>query len=301
MTYRIRTVSEMTGIPRNTLIAWERRYGVVRPERHDNSYRSYSDADVDKLKRIKSSIDSGLSVSEAIAMLDDNRDKTPRISSPVSSGRSSSVDAQIADPFRELREQLFDALTNYRGTSAERLLAEMLAIAADTRIHQIYFPVLRRIGDEWEQGKLTVAQEHYATTILREQLVSILIGIARRRTRALHAACTTFPGELHELGALAMAVRLSQAGYRVSHLGADLPLTDLAEFCQSSQPDLVCVSAIMRQKPAAISDYARTLRRQAPLTTRLVIGGRGIDVEPIPKVDGVELIVDWDGFNERTR
>lgn len=298
MTYRIRTVSELTGIPRNTLIAWERRYGVVRPERHDNSYRNYSDADVDKLKRIKDAIDSGLSVSEAIAMLDDNVGLR-RISPPASSEGKGSLESKSADPFRDLREQLFDALTNYRGASAERLLAGMLGIAAETRIHQIYFPILRRIGDEWEQGKLTVAQEHYATTILREQLVSILIGMARRRTNVLHAACTTFPGELHELGALAMSVRLSHAGYRVSHLGADLPLTDLADFCQSSQPDLVCVSAIMRQTAKTIADYAQTLRSLAPKATRLVIGGRGVDVEPMPEVHGVELIVSWDDLRER--
>jgi MerR family transcriptional regulator, light-induced transcriptional regulator len=299
MTYRIRTVSEMTGIPRNTLIAWERRYGVVRPERHDNSYRDYSDADVAKLKRIKDSIDSGLSVSEAIAMLQDSQG-FQQVSPPASLEGKGSPESKSADPFRELREQLFDALTNYRGASAERLLGGTLGMAADTRIHQIYFPILRRVGDEWEQGKLTVAQEHYATTILREQLVSILIGVARRRTNALHAACTTFPGELHELGALAMSVRLSQAGYRVSHLGADLPLKDLAEFCQSSQPDLVCVSTIMRQQATTIAEYAQMLRRLVPSTTRLVIGGRGVDLDAMPTIKGVELIVEWEAFAERT-
>ena len=64
--YRIKTVAEMTGIPRNTLLAWERRHGLLSPERLENGYRLYSDEDVAILRRVKAAISSGMAISEAL-------------------------------------------------------------------------------------------------------------------------------------------------------------------------------------------------------------------------------------------
>ena len=303
MTYRIRTVSEMTGIPRNTLIAWERRYGFVRPVRHDNSYRSYSDADVAKLKRVKEEIDTGLTVSEAIAMCEQDHalsnEQRTALPQSESSDKLDQMGTSAADPFRDVRNHLYDALINYRGAQSERIMASLLGMAVDTRIHRIFLPILRKIGDEWELGRISIAQEHYSAAILREQFVSILVGLSRRNSHGPHAACTTFPGDMHELGSIAMAVRLAQAGYRVSNLGPNLPAAEVGAFCQSNQPALVCVSTILKQEASAVVQYARDLRQVTPQGTRLVVGGRGVALDPMPKVTGVELVPDWDGFSER--
>ncbi|MGE5784408.1 MAG: MerR family transcriptional regulator [Myxococcales bacterium] len=301
MTYRIRTVSEMTGIPRNTLIAWERRYGFVRPERHDNSYRSYSDHDVAKIKRVKEAMDTGLTVSEAIAMLDSDHASHAQVIEPQKSEAAGAREASAAienDPFRDVRTRLYDALKGYCGAQSERIIASLLGIAVETRIHRIYLPILRQIGDEWEAGRISIAQEHYASSILREQFVSILVGLGRRGSRGAHAACTTFPGDMHELGAIAMAVRLSQAGYHVENLGPNLPASEVGEFCRSNKPTLVCVSAILKQESSAVVQYARELRKLTPSGTRLVLGGRGVALEPRPRVKGVELVPSWEGFWE---
>ena len=73
MGYRIKTVSELTGISRATLLAWERRYGVVSPDRQDNGYREYSDEDVACLQSIRRLKDQGYKVSEAIAIIEEAR------------------------------------------------------------------------------------------------------------------------------------------------------------------------------------------------------------------------------------
>lgn len=69
MTYRIKTVARLTGVPRNTLLAWERRYAVVNPGRADNGYREYSDEDLATLTSVKQLIDRGYRISEAVQLV----------------------------------------------------------------------------------------------------------------------------------------------------------------------------------------------------------------------------------------
>ncbi len=283
MTYRVRTVAEMTGIPRNTLIAWERRYGFVRPARHENGYRAYSDEDVAKLVRIRNMTGSGLSISEAVRVMEaEERGKVGRDDSPVDRAA-----------FESERGALLAALVEYRAADAERILAHLVGLPFETRVEGIFFPLLREIGERWERGILSVAQEHFATAVVRDQISSMMLVMGQRGRRARHAACTTLPGELHELGALAGAARLALVGYRATYLGPNLPVDELAEFCHGQRPDLVCISALVRQERALVQEYARTLRARAPTRARLVIGGRGISMDPPPNVEGVEFVVDW--------
>jgi DNA-binding transcriptional MerR regulator len=290
MTYRISTVSEMTGVPRNTLIAWERRYGFIRPERHENGYRSYSEADVENLLRIQNALGAGLKISEAIALLKDQQSAEP-------------VHAPAADPLRDLSSEadalvrrLTDALVSYRAKDAERILAQFGGMPFEERLHQVFFPVLERVGNLWEAGQINVAQEHYASAIIRDQLVSILIAVGTRSAHEPHAACATFPGELHELPALALGVHLGLRGFRVSYLGANLPLFDLVDFCAKQRPELICVSVLGSFAPRDIEDYGRGLRAGAAAGARVVIGGTGVTHEPPLSTPGVEYIPRWQDF-----
>ena len=69
MSYRIKTVARLTGVPRNTLLAWERRYSVVQPGRAANGYREYSDEDLATLTSVKQLIDRGYRISEAVQLV----------------------------------------------------------------------------------------------------------------------------------------------------------------------------------------------------------------------------------------
>ena len=74
MAYRIKTVARLTGIPRNTLLAWERRYELVEPTRADNGYREYSDQDVATLTTVRRLLDEGYKISEAVSLVSEARD-----------------------------------------------------------------------------------------------------------------------------------------------------------------------------------------------------------------------------------
>jgi len=286
MNYRISTVAELTGIPRNTLIAWERRYGLVAPKRHANGYRSYSEQDVAELLRIKNALNAGLKISEAISLVKSRKEERVRDSASTTQVSSS--------PFEGFKEDLLDALGNYRGGEAQRILAKCLTIPFRTRLHQIYFPVLREAGLRWVAGEWSVAQEHYTSGIIKAHLATLFINTTQPSLSAPHAVCTTLPHEEHEIGALALAIQLSMDGYRVSYLGGKLPAADLVDFCEKQKPVLVCLSCITLPEGYNLSDYLDEIQAVPATGARTIIGGERIRGEA-PR-HGVELIPNWADF-----
>lgn len=289
MTYRIRTVSEMTGIPRNTLIAWERRYGFVRPARHENGYRSYTDEDIERLRRVQNAIKAGLKVSEAMALLSSGESDGLREVEALRRGG-----ADVEGTLDAVWEELTDALVNYRRERVDEILNRLAPVPFSTRLHEVFFPVLRRVGDLWESGAISVTQEHYASALLRTHFAGILLGLGMRDSRAPHAACTTFVGELHELAALALAIHLSLQGYRVSYLGPNLPPEDVAQFCASQQVQLLCVSVINSVSKDEVDAYIAALSESADVKkTRVVLGGSPLENLQLAVPAGVEVVPLW--------
>lgn len=284
MRYRMKTVSELTGIPRNTLVAWERRYGVPEPERLTNGYRLYTDQDVAILIRLRDAIAKGLSISEAIELVRERGE-----SAPAANG------AALADAGAvSVQRDLLDALLAFDRPRAERLVERLIHLPFLAAIDEIYFPVLRRIGALWEEGHATVAQEHFVTAFVRDQLVAMLLRVGAGRPTGPRVACVTFPGEKHELALLALAVHLSLQGSRVTYLGADLPTKEVCRFVEETKPDVICVSVILQVEQAALLDYGRAVVKAAGRKTRVVIGGAGLPTMGRAKLpQGVELVADW--------
>lgn len=285
MTYRISTVAELTGIPRNTLIAWERRYGIVDPNRHENGYRSYSEDDVARLLRIKNALNAGLKISEAVELVKRQAEPRPRTDVPP--------DEALRTGFDHIVTELLSALTNYRREDAERVLARLMPVPFTTRLQNVFFPVLTCVGDLWEAGKISVAQEHYASAVLRGHLASILLSIGPSNPRAPHAACTTFPGDQHDIASLALAIELSLEGSRVSYLGANLPADEVHGFVCREQPRLMCVSVIHRVEIATVSEYVSAVAPALAPGARLVLGGRVLGSMQHLARENVEITTSW--------
>lgn len=285
MTYRISTISEITGIPRNTLLAWERRYGLVKPVRHENGYRAYSDADLDVLMRLRNALSAGLRISEAVALIAHPPTTTGSVAdSPTEDAGS----AEGGESFSEVCRTLTAALIEYRRSDAEVILNRLLPIPFRVRLREVYFPVLKQVGDLWAEGTITIAQEHYASAVLRTHLAALLVSIGSNDSSARHAVCTTFAGEEHEMAALALAIQLSISGFRVSYLGANLPPEELALFCKRQPADLVTVSCIIPPNAEAMQSYIAGLGKIH--ARRVVIGG---NFTPIPVVAPIELLSNW--------
>lgn len=280
--HRIKNVVDMTGIPRNTLIAWERRYRLPSPERLPNGYRLYSDDDVAMLRHIKEAIARGVSVSQAVAGI-----RAIEPSTVNTRGEAASM------TLVQQSGAMFAALMRFDRASASHVVEMVRHLAYATAIDEIYLPLLRRVGDAWSTGTISVAQEHFTSAFVREQFVAMLLNVGTGPANGLRVACVTLPCERHELGLMALSVHLVLRGCQVTYLGADLPEPDLAAYLQEQRPDCLCISVIVKIPSTELTRAARAIRKVAPTTTRIVIGGVGLPPEPRVRVAGVELIDDW--------
>ncbi|MFO0007122.1 MAG: MerR family transcriptional regulator, partial [bacterium] len=178
------------------------------PSRSASGYREYTDADVALFKRLKALVDAGYSISEAV----DLAKREPEPSAP--SVRPDPRVEAVGDAPPALREvpprggggdivdQMLRALLAFDRASADRLVPRLGQVSFATAIDELYVPVLHRLGDMWEQGEVTIAQEHFASGFCREQLLAMYHGVGGGPEGGLTVACATPPGERHELGLL---------------------------------------------------------------------------------------------------
>jgi len=279
MSYRISTLSELTGIPIGTITAWERRYDLLHPVRATSSgYRLYSDADVALLLRIRGLLDQGHKISEAIARL-----------------------LHYDDALAPLRDQLRAHLLAYDRPAAERLRGRFATLPFRQAIDGLYLPLLVEIGEGWANGSVSIAQEHFATAWCRDVIAGMWFALGGEEAVGPRVLCAGFPGDRHEIGILAVAVKLALLGYNVAYLGTDLPLEEVVRLAATRPCDLVCISCVRAWPEADIHTYASRLADAVPPGVRVVIGGPGVAaVAPPPGVWLATRFEDLEGLVARS-
>ncbi|HEX5504243.1 MAG TPA: cobalamin-dependent protein [Thermomicrobiales bacterium] len=269
--YNIKAVVQKTGVPADTMRAWERRYGVPQPRRTLTGRRLYTDRDIALIRWLRDQTASGTAISQAIQQL---RALGDAVFAPPTPAR-----ATEARGFGALAQGLLDALLAFDRVAADAVLAEAFALyPVEDVCLRLVGPALAALGERWRRGEATVAQEHFATDLLRQRLAGLLHAYRPATGRGLAIAAGA-PEERHDLGLLMLAVFLVRRGWQVVYLGADLPQADLLATVIHLRPDLVCLSA-------AAAATAETLRAAAEALARLeppplvAFGGHPFDADP---------------------
>ena len=218
---RIGELSRRTGVSPDTLRAWERRYGLMRPERSGGGYRLYSDADEDRVRAMQALLAEGLSAAEAAAHV---RDRPP--ASPAS---------EPAVPAEDLVARLLQALEGLDDSGANAVLDEALAgLSLEYVVEVVILPVLHELGEDWESERIGIGQEHFATNLLRGRLLGLARGWGGGGGPQVVLACP--PGEHHDLGLICFGLVIRRRGWRVALLGADSPVATIADTATFTEP-----------------------------------------------------------------
>lgn len=190
--------------------------------------------------------------------------------------------AKTRDELRLLAPLICDrfltALRNHDRSAAIVTIDESLEMGMDWRAiyTDILAPALERIGVFWEEGEISVAEEHAATTITQEAMSRVRPD-PNPSPGAPCAVVGCVEGNLHDIGARMAADFLSLAGWKVLFLGADCPVRDFAEMVAAEQPDLVGISIARAgcEEPAArlVKSIGRMMQEAAP---RIIAGGRAV-------------------------
>ncbi|MFM6847872.1 MAG: B12-binding domain-containing protein [Terrabacter sp.] len=165
-------------------------------------------------------------------------------------------------------DELEQTLEGFDETGGHRVLGRVFAeLDLENALSDVVLPYLHSVGERWSQGAIGVAQEHFASNVLRSRL-SLLMN-AEARTEGPLAVLACMPEEHHEFGLMAMSLALSRLGWRVCYLGADTPIPELAVTCRTLRPEAVVLSAHRR---TAFEAHGPVLRRIAASTSLHVAG-----------------------------
>jgi methanogenic corrinoid protein MtbC1 len=245
---RIGELSRRVGVPVESLRAWERRYGLLTPSRTQGGFRLYGEDDVARVLAMRANLERGLFAAEAarLALADD-------VGEPIR------APAPVADT-----AELAAALDRFDEAGAQQALDRLLAmLTLDVVLRDVLLPYLHELGERWETGEVSVAQEHFASNLLRGRLTALARGWDRGAGPRALLACAE--GERHDLALVAFGLALRGHGWRISYLGADTPVASLVETARELSPDAVVVSGTVAGVFDPIAGQLREVALHAPL------------------------------------
>jgi DNA-binding transcriptional MerR regulator/methylmalonyl-CoA mutase cobalamin-binding subunit len=283
-TFNIAAVERDTGLSKDVLRMWERRYGFPVPSRDSNGERCYPAEQVDRLRQIKRLMDLGHRPGKLIATPQDEL-------ASLTSRRSKSVAKDASAEHGQLDELLM--LIKQHDTAAyQQAMQQRLARQGLQHfVQDTVAPLTRQVGQYWEDGSFEVFEEHLFTELtkrLLRQAISTLPG-GPRSPRIL---LTSVPEELHVLGLLMVEALLALEGAECIPLGTQMPLLEIARAAQAHRADIVALSFSSAFPQRQISGLLQQLRLVLPEQTALWAGGAG--VARISETSDAELIATLD-------
>lgn len=289
--YAAAAVARQTGVPVVTLRAWERRYGFPAPRRANGGRRLYTQRDIWTLRELRAQTRQGVPISRAIALLGEatpparSSQRTAQPLSPESEPEAHPVSPESererqTPKLATFARQLLEALLDFAPARADAVLVQALSeLSIEDVCLRVMQPTLNEIGRRWHIGEASVAQEHFATGVLRARLASLLQhALVSAEQPEILAACP--PAEWHELGLLMICLFLARRGHSVRYLGANLPAEDLAAAVRQVAPRVVVLSAQTEASAEHLIDVIEQLRHLPPPQPALAYGGWAFNTRP---------------------
>ena len=272
----IGVAAERTGLTPDVLRVWERRYGAVNPARSPGRQRFYSDADIERLRLLRLATLPGrsigqvvkLSVGDLARMVEEDADARSRAPASSATPLPEAAGADLVVLALVLVGEL-DAV------GLDRMLRRAAAtMALSEFLESVAAPLLRRVGDEWHAGHLTIAHEHLASSLVNRITIHAMQSLPVAAD-APNLVVATLAGERHEAGALFAAAEAMALGWRVTYLGADLPAADIALAAGTTQARAVAISVVNPPNASQVLGELRILRDRLSPDIAILVGGAG--------------------------
>lgn len=265
----ITAVERETGLSKDTLRVWEKRYGFPQPLRDAADDRLYPLEQVQRLKLIRRLLDAGHRPGK-VANLDDDAlkallDKTPNLSKTNTTIRE--IHPSLAP--------LLNAIEAHDGQGLRHALSHtQMRMGLAPFVIEVVAPLTIAVGDAWAQGRFEIFEEHLYTevvsSVLRGCIATLSASPTLQRPKVL---LTTLPQELHGLGLLMVEALLLLEGCQCVCLGTQTPVTDIVRAAEAHQVDVVALSFSNLQSPAAVQTSLRSLRSELRDETAIWVGG----------------------------
>jgi DNA-binding transcriptional MerR regulator len=254
---RIGELSRRVGVSDHVLRSWEIRYGLLEPTRSPGGFRLYSDSDERRVRRMRLYMGQGVSAAEAARAAIADVEHADA-SDPMLGPDLRRLDLpQLARSFQLALDDFDEGAAH---AAFDRLLSDF---SLTTTLRDVVLPYLHALGERWERGQVTIAQEHFASNVIRGRLTGLARGWGDGAGPRAVVACA--PDELHDLPALIFGIVLHRSGWSIDYFGASTPVGELVRVADVVRPELVVVAATTTDRFSVITDELAQLAAVAPL------------------------------------
>ncbi len=280
--HSIADVERDTGLSKDTLRVWERRYGFPQPTRDAQGERQYDDEQLTRLRHVRRLIDAGhrpgrvvpLPLTDLLQL--DTQDRAGRMQGGANPSRGRSRTAAPApEPCPDIprwlamlgQQDVVALRQSLQQALLERGLARMLV--------ECVAPMNLQVGQAWIEGRLAVHQEHLYTEVVQGLLRQAMAQAATQRPLlAPRVLLTTLPGEPHALGLLMAECMLVLEGCHTVPLGTQTPLPEIVAAVQAGGADIVALGFSGIQNPREVRTALEQLRQRLPPQVHIWAGGQ---------------------------
>jgi DNA-binding transcriptional MerR regulator/methylmalonyl-CoA mutase cobalamin-binding subunit len=259
--YTIRQAAARSGVGESLLRAWERRYGVVKPDRTASGYRLYDDVAIGRLRAMRALVESGWAASQAAEAVMSG--SAGLVAAPPDAATSAGEGAEAP---------LITASMSYDTAGIETAIDEIIGRGSyESVVDDVLLPAVAALGDAWAAGRIDVAAEHLASAAVQRRLAS-LFDLAGRPGGTQPVVVGLPPGCRHEIGTLAFAVALRRHGVDVLYLGPDTPVASWVHVAVDRRAAAAVIGVPRRADAAPTHEVVAALHAARP-ELLIAIGG----------------------------
>ena len=264
--YRIKTVASLTGLSTHVIRKWEERYHLVHPQRGPNGYRAFREEDIQFLLYLKSQLTSGETIGQLAESGETHLRQTMRDISYSCPG--------IPNQFEPEGRKVIQSAQNQDYDSIQRSIAGwILQLGLEEAMGNIFFPLLRFIGELWHQGRISHSAENSVSRIIRQQLIDQLRKDFSGGPDQALIACV--PGDYHEIAPLTATLLLQKRGWRATYLGPNVSFEVLEMALRRRHPDFMILSSTTERDFQTGQAWIETMVHMFKPQCRIMAGGAG--------------------------
>ena len=266
----ISVVSERTGLSRDVLRVWERRYAAVEPMRTPGGQRLYSNEHINRFRLLAAATKHGRNISLVAGL---TTDALQRLVTEDEAERPDPVPDSDVQAHTERVEAAMQHTRAFDGSALDRELRRTIARhGIPVFLNDVVPALMHRVGDDWQAGRLSVAHEHLAS--------AAVIAIILEATRAVPESpgapkllVATPANERHGVGAALAAAAAALDGWTIVYLGVDVPAADIVAAATASNARAVALSVVHTDEPDDMLRELHAVRAALAANVPIIVGG----------------------------
>jgi len=188
------------------------------------------------------------------------------------------------DATKKSKQQLFKKLTDGNIDECIKIYKNYVKIfnIADF-FDKILRPVMSKVGEDWQNGKLAIATEHVASNVAQTLVKIIMEQVTGSGNKKKVMLCVPV-GEEHHIGCDVLETYLTIKGFKIFNMGTSIPTESIIEFINMKKPDIILISITIQDNVLAGQRLAKKIREQSKIP--ILVGGYAMQIDDPPKFEG---------------